>query len=138
MNTRIPATLLLIGLAACGTPQERCINAGTRDLRTLDRLIAESEANLARGYGYENIEVTHSRWVVCDYEPAGAPAQPGAPAPRPQPRYCLDDVTETERRPVSIDLGAETAKLQSMKRKRADLGKAATATINACKAQYPA
>ena len=42
--------LLLLALAACATPQEACINRATRELRTLDDLIAEQRATLARGY----------------------------------------------------------------------------------------
>ena len=49
--------LALAALAACGTPQEQCINRNTRDLRTVDRLIAEAEGNLQRGYAYETITV---------------------------------------------------------------------------------
>jgi hypothetical protein len=42
------ALLSLLLLTACGTPQEQCINSVTRDMRVVDRLIAETEANLAR------------------------------------------------------------------------------------------
>ena len=54
MKRLILAPLLL--LTACGTPQEQCISANTRDLQVVDRLIRDSEANLARGYGYEALE----------------------------------------------------------------------------------
>ena len=43
--------LSLIPLAACGTPQEQCIGAATRDMQVVNRLIAEVQGNLARGYG---------------------------------------------------------------------------------------
>ena len=53
------------------------------------------------------------------------------------PQMCLDDVDYTEQRPKAIDLNAESAKLASLKAKRAAQAKAASPSIKACKAQYP-
>jgi hypothetical protein len=121
---------LFLGLAACGTPQERCIQRETRDLRVVDRLIAETEGNLKRGYALEEITIYHSRWVRC-YEPA---AEEGAP---PRPTMCRDEVEEIVTRPKAINLEDEAAKLASLKRKRASLAREAQPAIAACKAQYP-
>jgi hypothetical protein len=129
----IPA---LAALTACGTPQEQCITASTRDLRTVDRLIAETKTNLSRGYAYETEEITRTEWVICEYIPV-PPATPGGPVPPPKPRYCLDDVTDTIRREVAIDPGLEQRKLAGLQSKRKELGRAASAAVIACQAKYP-
>ena len=43
----IPLVLLLAG---CATPKENCIKSANKDLAVVDRLIAETQANLTRGY----------------------------------------------------------------------------------------
>ncbi len=123
----IPA---LLALSACGTPQENCISGATRDMRVVDRLIAETERNLERGYAYETVTLSRTVWRQCGYR-----GRPGKPAMGPQ--MCLDDVDYTEQRPKAIDLNAESAKLASLKAKRAAQAKAAGSSIKACKAQYP-
>lgn len=127
--------LALAALAACGTPQEQCIAKNTRDLRVLDRLITETQGNLARGYAFVDVETTHTRWVRC--EAPTVDTLPDGTVHRDPGRMCLDDITVTERRPVSIDLGAEKAKLASMQKKRTELAKAAVPVIDACKRAYP-
>lgn len=126
---------LLALLAACGTPQEQCINRNTGDLRVIDRLIAETQGNLARGYAIARSETTETDWVRC--EPPMLETLPDGTTRRYPGRMCLDDVPHVESRPVAIDLGAERAKLASMQKKRAELAKAAAPAIAACKRAYP-
>ena len=123
--------LALAGLAACGTPQEQCISRNTRDLRSVDRLIAETEGNLDRGYAFETITVYEDYWTAC---PVHAPVE-GQPAPKP--RMCLDERPVTEQRPKAIDLNEEARKLDSLKAKRNQLARQAEKVIAACKVQYP-
>ena len=123
--------LALATLAACGTPQEQCINRNTRDLRTVDRLIAESEGNLKRGYAYETITVYEDHWRMC---PGPRPA---AGEPPTTPHMCLDERPVTEQRPKAIDLNEEAKKLASLKEKRKSLARQAEKVIAACKAEYP-
>lgn len=131
MKRSLLSVLLL--LAACGTPQEQCINAATRDMRVVDRLIKEAEGNIARGYAFEEVTVWVTRWEVC-----GPPPPPPAEGEEPQrPRMCLEDVPQTTRRAVAIDLAAEAAKLKGLKAKRAEQAKAAAPAIAQCKARYP-
>ncbi len=125
------AFLALATVAACGTPQEQCINRNTRDLRTVDRLIAESEGNLQRGYAYETVTVYEDYWTSC---PLPAPVE-GEPAPKP--RLCLDERPVTEQRPKAIDLNEEARKLDSLTQKRKQLARQAEGVIAQCKAQYP-
>jgi hypothetical protein len=123
--------LSLAALAACGTPQEQCISRNTRDLRTVDRLIAETEGNLQRGYAFETVTVYEDYWAQCPQPPLveGQPVPP--------PRLCLDERPVTEQRPKAIDLNAEAKKLDSLKAKRRQLARAAEAVIAQCKADYP-
>ncbi|RRH77999.1 hypothetical protein [Falsigemmobacter faecalis] len=118
-------------LAACGTPQERCIRSGTEDLRTLNSLIAESEATLSRGYALVEVETTRMSWENCGWH------RPRKEGEAPQPRMCWRPVPDTETRPVSVNLDAERAKLVSMQRKHRSLQAGAAPVIAACKAQFP-
>ncbi len=121
----------LVILAACGTPQEQCINRGTRDLRVMEKLIAETQANITRGYAIEEYTVTVPVWQLCS-APASAPGQPAPP-----PFYCFEQEAQTRTRPKAIDLKAESAKLQSMLDRRDQMARAAEPVIAQCKAQYP-
>lgn len=117
-------------LAACGTPQEQCINRNTRDLRTVDRLIAEAEGNLDRGFAYETVTTYEDYWGYCQ--------QPQLPdAPPVPPQLCLKDRAVTVQRPKAIDLAEEARKLDGLKTKRKDLARRAEAVIDQCKAEYP-
>ena len=128
---------LCFALVACGTPQEQCIARETRDLRVVDKLIAETEGNLARGYAFEKITISRTVWVRCEPLVARPPVE-GAPVPPPAaPRLCLDDEEETITRPKAIDLAAEQSKLSGLKAKRKQLDAAANRSIAACQKAYP-
>lgn len=127
---RLTAALLPLALlAACGTPQEQCIRRATGELRTVERLIAESEATLARGYGFETEERVRWNWVVCDRFTDGTGQY--------HARMCWEPVRDTVRRPVAIDPAAEQRKLEGLRAKRAALQRAAEPQIAACRATYP-
>ena len=121
---------MLVLLAACGTPQEQCISAGTRDLRTVDRLIAETQGNIDRGYAIENVTITQEHWGYC-----AQPQVEGQPPVAPVP--CMIEHDVTVQRPKTIVLADEAKKLEDLKAKRKDLAKAAEAVIAQCKAEYP-
>jgi hypothetical protein len=123
--------LTLSALAACGTPQEQCIGRNTRDLRTVDRLIAETQGNLDRGYAFETITVYEDYWTTC---PPPSVAEGETPPP---PRMCLDERPVTTERPKAIDLNAEARKLDSLKAKRRELARQAEVVIAQCKAEFP-
>ena len=124
------APLLL--LAACGTPQEQCINRNTRDLRTIQKLVDETQANIARGYAIEEYTVWVPVWQICE-----VPVQTDPNKPAPPPRYCFEEEPQTRTRPKAIDLRAEGAKLDSLLERRDQLARAAQPVIAQCKAQYP-
>ena len=113
-------------LAACGTPQEYCIRNATREVRTLDRLIAESEANLARGYAFEESRIVRHVWVVCEPRHVGT-----------APQMCFEPIEDTVRRPVAIDPAVEGRKHDNLRAKRAMLLQRAESAVAACCAAYP-
>lgn len=134
MRRLLPALLLLTPalLAACATPQERCINRNTRELRTMQNLIAETKANIDRGYALEEYTIWVPSWEICEI-----PVRTDPDKPPPPPRYCLDEEAEVRTRPKAIDLRAEQAKLDSLIERRKELMKAARPVIAECVRQYP-
>lgn len=122
----------LVFLAACGTPQERCIRQSMTELRRVTDLVTELRGNLARGYAWQSYETTSSRWEVCGYDTITK-----GDKVIQRPRMCLEDYTVTRRRPVPIDPVVEKRKLDALLKRQAELSKAAEAQIAACKAAYP-
>lgn len=122
--------LPLMLLAACGTPQEQCIARETRDLRVVERLIAEAEGNLDRGYALVTVTVWEDVWRWCR-DPVPEGAEPG------KPYLCQDEVARQETRPKAIDLEEEARKLSQLKAKRKDLARRAEAAVEQCRRDYP-
>ncbi|SPH24861.1 hypothetical protein DEA8626_03895 [Defluviimonas aquaemixtae] len=128
MRTAYLIAAFVLMVAACGTKQEQCIRTATREIRTLDHLTAEAEANLARGYAYEEREIVRHVWQRCD----NGLFDPGHPR-----RMCFEPVFDTVRRPVAIDPAAETRKLDGLKARRAALVGPVSARIESCRVTYP-
>ncbi len=122
----------LLFVTACGTPQEQCINRNTRDLRTIQKLADETQANISRGYAIEEYTVYIPVWQICEIQPPTVAGQPAPP-----PRYCFEQEPQTRTRPKAIDLRAEAAKLDSLLDRRDQLARAAEPAIAQCRAQYP-
>lgn len=133
-RTVLTSLTALALLAACGTPQERCIARETRDLRILDRLVAETEANIARGYALEEVTVWRDTWTTCL---VAQPPGPDGTARPPVPQPCERSQAVTETRARAIDLNAERAKLASMQDKRRELARAAERAVAACRTAFP-
>ena len=129
-----PALLMipLIALTACGTPQERCIRQSTSELRRVDALLGEVQANLARGYAWQSYETTSSRWEVC-----GTRRIKKGDKVIEKPRMCLEDYTVTRRRAVPIDPEVETRKRDNLLAKKRELTALAQRQIAQCRALYP-
>ena len=123
--------LIFATLAACGTPQEQCISRNTRDLRTVDRLIVETEGNLQRGYALETVTRWEEYWDTC-IEPVVVNGQTSVRA-----RSCRREYSYTEQRPKAINLKAEAQKLEGLKAKRTELARAAAPVIAQCKTEFP-
>lgn len=119
-------------LAGCGTPQERCINAATRDLRVVDRLIIETQGNLDRGYALVEVERIADRWVVCV---PGRPATATEPARAPE--MCLREYDYTVTEPRAVNLAEQRVILAELKKKRVALEKASRPAVASCKLTHP-
>lgn len=132
MRRALPYLALVLGLAACATPQEACIGRETRELRVLDRLIAEQRATLARGYALVERTTWEREWRICE---PGQPATATTPA-RP-PRWCWDQVPVTVTDRVPIDPAAEQRKLDGLQDRRAAEAARAERAVAQCRALYP-
>lgn len=112
-------------LAACATPREQCVSAATKDLQTVEFLIAETQANLSRGYAFETDYEIRSSIDVCagGWDPM---------------RFCTRTYTVPRNRPIAIDPALETKKLNTLKTQQADLKRRAAPAVQACQKQYPA
>ena len=120
--------LILIGLfplAACVSQQATCISNASKDLQVLNKLIAETQGNINRGYA---IGVTEE-WTT-EEQPCGADNKGNV-------IYCEVPVVEQNKAPVAIDLASEQAKLASMLNKQAELLKMREQAVSMCQAKYP-
>lgn len=106
----------LFALAAC-TPAERCRLAATRDARSLDRQIGDSERNIARGYELIAVPVTFGG-TFCF---RGRPYHNDC-ALRRGPDYI--------ERPINV--AAERAKLASLRAQRAAVEERTQAALALC------
>lgn len=119
-------------LAACATPQEACVNSALRELRVIDRLLAEVRGNLDRGYALEERTAWRRSWELCDPPVAATEDSPAKPA-----RWCWvrEPYTVTDR--VAIDPVAERRKLDGLIERRAAEARRAAAAVAECRALYP-
>lgn len=115
---------LLLGtllLSACVAAQrDQCLRAAVEEVRTLDHLIAETEAGLARGYGIDRQTLPYLEERRCA-DGAGT---------------CLYTETEEIARPKTIDPGSENRRLAALRKKRAAAVPRAMAHIAECRARY--
>lgn len=109
------SALALAALGACAGPSARCGGPETRELRTIDRLIAETRASLDRGYTL----VREDTGANVNFCLGGHRSNVGL-------SFCTDPGTRT--RPVALDTEAETRKLEALLARR----EALAARIAAC------
>jgi hypothetical protein len=126
---RLPLYALLI-LSACATPQQQCVNAATQNLRVIDSLIAETEANIARGYALQDSVTFVPQWQFCGWGGMGNAA-------RVSTQMCWVDQPVPVNRPVAIDLNEEQKKLNGLKQRRAAQQGGVQAAVAQCQAQFP-
>lgn len=112
-------------LGACASvSRDQCLRAATEEIRTLDRLIAETEAGLARGYGIDRQDVPVLERRHCTGSSGSA--------------TCLETDIVTVERPVAIDPAAENRKIAAMRANRQALIPRAMLQIAECKRRFPA
>jgi hypothetical protein len=106
--------LSILALSAC--VEGGCPSAAARDLRTVDRLISETETNIQRGYAIGTQRSGGFNFCV-----GGGGDNLGV-------AFC----GEPGRRPVAIDRAAEQRKLDGLLARRADLARQVAADRQAC------
>lgn len=99
---------VLAALAACTEAPGNC--PARREVRTIDRLIADTEGNIARGYA--TVPVRSSGIDLCL---GGAQENIGV-------SFCTDGTTRTKA--VAVDAAAEQRKLDGLRARRAALVRA--------------
>lgn len=128
MTLKPLALLPLIALAACSTPQERCIGSATGQLRTLDRLIATTQGNINRGYALVEVEDVHVIRTSCEGH-----NEDGTTFRFP----CEETQTHTRREPVSINVAEERVKLEQLMANRSAAQENLGARVQSCRDTYP-
>lgn len=118
----------LLALAACATPQETCISSANRDLRVINGLIAETRANIERGFAVNEVQEVVSVRDTCKGKTETGEEFTFS---------CNRPETVTNREPVAIDLNAEKAKLESLEQRQLQLQANQQAVIAQCRAQFP-
>lgn len=122
----------VLTVAGCGTPQERCIGRNTREYRTISNLLTEVEANLLRGYAWEERTVRRMEWDDCPYVVIDDDGRRHY-----RTRDCSRYVTDIERYRVPIDPQAEERKRAYLSQRKKALASQASAAVKACQAAYP-
>lgn len=106
---RPAALVLLLSLAACTqTSNPNCNQPETRELRTVDRLIADTTAVIQRGYRTEEVQGNASVNVCLGSGGANVGVS-----------FCADPTRRSV--PVAIDLAAEQRKLAGLEARRSAL-----------------
>lgn len=115
--------LMFLALAACAAPKQRCISDATEDLRVVNGLIAETRANIERGYAIER-------------EPEPSVGISFCTGRRGNLVLCSQTETDYRDRPVALDLAAEQRKLTSLEQKRAELEVRTRRELDRCDAEF--
>lgn len=131
-SARAAIVILPLLVAACGTPQERCISRNTSEYRTVSRLLAEVEGNLARGYAWEERQVVRDRLTECR---TYVRDKKGKAVAVYEP--CWRNYVDTERYRVPIDPAAEQRKRDNLASRQAALGNRAASVVKACREAFP-
>lgn len=132
-NTTLALLTLPALLAACASPQERCISRNTDEYRTVSRLLAEVEGNLARGYAWDERQVVREQFTQCREVQRNRKGEVVGVTTR----ACWRDYLDTEQYRVAIDPAAEARKREALAARKAALADRAAASVTACKAAYP-
>lgn len=136
MHCRLAPIWLPLVLLACATPQQRCISGATRELRVVSALIAETQANLARGYALDEVVISTPAWSYCD-QPVLAVQPDGSQVWINGGGMCRDDDTRTIERPRAIDPDLERRKLDGLLQQQALLTTLSAPAVAQCQALHP-
>ncbi len=123
---------LLLALASCATPREACITDQTDEMRTLEALIAQDEATLARGYALERQTEYRSGLSLCTGVGRGI-GRLGIGT-----STCVRPEARVRTVPVAVNLDEVDARLTTLREKRAELSRGVALGVAACREAYPA
>lgn len=113
-----PALLLIVlGLAACATPQDRCAGPELRDLARVQDRIATLEQDLNRGYRVKN--------------PSGVTLGIGG-CTGGNIQFCLSKQTQPGARQVPVNRAGDEAELQTLRQQESRLRQAVVVAVRAC------
>ena len=115
-------------LAACATPQERCLNTVSAEMRVIDRLVNQTSANITRGFALEQRDKLHEVRKFCRVEQDDGSILT---------TRCDTVEIRQEQHPVAIDLNAEKAKLASLQDRQSQMRRDAVAARQQCIARNP-
>lgn len=126
---RAPLALSALALlAACATPQERCIRQGASEQTRIVNEISETEANISRGYAIHRQTIPETIFHTCRRVSDGKVV---GYSPCPETYY------RTLETPVSINIGEERKKLRGLKDALPAASKRARDAAAQCRIQYP-
>lgn len=115
-------------LAACATPQERCIKQGASEETQLINRITETEGNIARGYAIHRQTVPETVFYTCDRVKDGKIIG----------RYpCPETYYRTVETPVAIDIAEERRKLKTLKEVLPAASRRAAEAADQCRILHP-
>jgi len=122
----IAPILGLLCLAACTSPQQRCVEDATRDLQVLDRLIVETQQNISRGFAIEEEVVPRVGINYCF----------GSYGNTAGVSFCTSNSTSTRTTPVAINIEAEREKLADLQESREAAAARSAQALAQCEAQF--
>ncbi len=125
MHVKLAFTAIaLSALAACATPLERCLNTANGEVKHLQGAISTAEANISRGYALHRTQETIVVPKHCFTEKGR--------------RYRCDETEyHTIEIPVDIDISAERAKRDRLRRDLRSARAAASRQSDQCFAAHP-
>lgn len=108
-------------LAACATPQDRCVRQAQAGLTALDAKIAESEQALTRGYRITPASERRTTLHICAW-------------PKEPVLFCTRHTPEAPETRVAVDRTSEQAELDRLRAERAEVAAATATRIAQCRA----
>ena len=115
-------------LAACASPQQQCLTNVTKELRVNAFLIAQTQANLDRGYAIDRQQRVSRGFDMCrERDRDGAVST----------TLCRTTQVRDVNVPQAINLEVERDTLDQLLARRANLEKQAAAATAQCRALYP-
>ena len=115
-------------LAACASPQQQCLTNVTKELRVNAFLIAQTQANLDRGYAIDRQQRVSRGFDMCRERDRDGTVST---------TLCRTTQVRDVNVPQAINLEVERDTLDQLLARRANLEKQAAAATAQCRALYP-